>query len=101
MSGKENEKEDATLDDESSDDTSKDTSEETLAETVVMSDDEGDTSVGDSTVEMDIERLVAELDAVDSEDVHRRAEMRHKLEELRELRAQEMDSTFNISLDDD
>ena len=93
MSGKDNEKEDPTLDDESS--------EDTLAETVVMSDDEGDTSVGDSTVEMDIERLVAKLEAIDSEDVHRRAEMRHKLEELRELREQELDSTFNISLDDD
>ena len=93
MSGKENEKEDPTLDDESSD--------ETLAETVVMSDDEGDTSVGDSTVEMDIERLVAKLETIDSEDVHRRAEMRHKLEELRELREQELDSTFNISLDDE
>ena len=93
MSGKENEKEDPTLDDESSD--------ETLAETVVMSDDEGDTSVGDSTVEMDIERLVAKLETIYSEDVHRRAEMRHKLEELRELREQELDSTFNISLDDE
>ncbi len=93
MSGKDNEKEDAKLDDESS--------EDTLAETVVMSDDDGDASVGDSTVEMDIEKLVAKLDASDSDDVHRRAEMRHKLEELRELRQQELDSTFNLSLDDD
>ena len=94
MSGKDNENEDATLDDESSDDT--------LAETVVMSDDDDDdVSAGDSTVEMDIERLVAKLEVVDSEDVHRRAEIRHKLEELRELRERELDSTFNISLDDD
>jgi hypothetical protein len=97
MSGKDNEKEDAKLDDE----LSEDTSEDTLAETVVMSDDDGDASVGDSTVEMDIERLVAKLEASDSEDVHRRAEIRHKLEELRELREQELDSTFNISLDDE
>ena len=95
MSGKDNENEDATLDDESS--------EDTLAETVVMSDDDDDDdiSIGDSTVEMDIERLVAKLEVVDSEDVHRRAEIRHKLEELRELREQELDSTFNIKLDDD
>ena len=92
MSGKDNENEDATLDDQSS--------EDTLAETVVMSDDD-DVSVGDSTVEMDIERLVAKLEVIDSEDVHRRAEIRHKLEELRELREQELDSTFNINLDDD
>ena len=95
MSGKDNENENATLDDESS--------EDTMAETVVMSDDDDgdDVSAGDSTVEMDIEVLVAKLEAVDSEDVHRRAEIRHKLEELRELREQELDSTFNISLDDD
>ena len=95
MSGKDNENENATLDDESS--------EDTMAETVVMSDDDDgdDISAGDSTVEMDIEVLVAKLEAVDSEDVHRRAEIRHKLEELRELREQELDSTFNISLDDD
>ena len=93
MSGKDNEKEDVNLDGASS--------EETLAETVVMSDDDGDTAVGDSTVEMDIERLVAKLEASDSDDVHRRAEMRHKLEELQELHEQEMNSTFNISLDDD
>ena len=97
MSGKDNEKEDDNLDDE----LSEDTSEDALVDTVVMSDDEGDTSVGDSTVEMDIERLVAKLEDIDSEDVHRRAEIRHKLEELRELREQELDSTFNISLDDD
>ena len=93
MSGKDNEKEDPTLDDE--------LSEEALAETVVLSDDDDDISVGDSTVEMDIEKLVAKLEAIDSEDVHRRAEIRHKLEELRELREQELDSTFNISLDDE
>jgi len=93
MSGKDNDNDDAILDDDSSDDT--------LAETIVMSDDDDDISAGDSTVEMDIEKLVAKLETIDSEDVHRRAEIRHKLEELRELREQELDSTFNFDLDDD
>ena len=95
MSGKDDDNEDATLDDQSS--------EDTLTETVVMSDDNDDldVSVGDSTVEMDIEKLVAKLEAIDSEDVHRRAEIRHKLEELRELREQELDSTFNLKFDED
>ena len=95
MSGKDNDNEDATLDDDSS--------EDTLAETVVMSDDDDDDdlSAGDSTVEMDIEKLVAKLETVDSEDVHRRAEIRHRLEELRELREQELDSTFNFNFDED
>ncbi|MGB5511031.1 MAG: hypothetical protein WBM87_04910 [Woeseiaceae bacterium] len=95
MSGKDNDNEDITFDDDSSDDT--------LAETVVMSDDDDDDDISadDSTVEMDIERLVAKLETVDREDVHRRAEIRHRLEELRELREQELDSTFNFDLDDD
>jgi len=93
MSGRNNDEGDVNSDDESS--------EDTLAETVVMSDDDGDISAGDTTVEMDIEKWVAKLETVDSEDVHRRAEIRHKLEELRELHEQELDSTFNFNLDDD
>lgn len=81
-----------TLDDDSSD--------EALTTTVVLSEDEGDDDVG-STIEMDIEKLVAKLDASDSEDVHRRAEIRRRLEELREQREQELDTTFNFNLDDD
>ncbi|MBU2677836.1 MAG: hypothetical protein KJP16_12215 [Gammaproteobacteria bacterium] len=81
-----------TLDDDSSD--------ESFETTVVLSEDDGDDDVG-STIEMDIEKLVAKLDASDSEDVHRRAEIRHRLEELREQREQELDSTYNINFDDD
>lgn len=83
---------DDTLDDDSSDDT--------LTSTIVLSDDDDDIG-GDTTIEMDIENLVSKLDAIDSEDVHRRAEIRRRLEELRELREQELDSTFNFNLDDD
>ena len=85
-------------DDELSDD---DGPDETLTETIVLSDDDDDIAVADTTVEMQIEKLVAKLDASDSEDVHHRAEIRHKLEELRERREQELDSTFNFNLDDD
>lgn len=91
---------DIVLDDELPDDDSAD--DDTLTETVVLADDDDDdVGLGDSTIEMDIERLVAKLEASDSEDVHRRAEIRHRLEELRELREQELDSTFNFNLDDD
>ncbi len=76
--------------------------DDSLTATVVITEDGADDVVsGDTTVEMDIERLVAKLDASDSEDVHRKAEIRHKLEELREKREQELDSTFNINLDED
>lgn len=78
---------DETLDDESS-------------ETVVMSEVDDD-DLSDTTVEMQIEKLVAKLEDSDSDDVHRRAEIRHRLEELREQREMELDSTYNINLDED
>ena len=95
MNGKNND-----LDDDKDDASSEDISSEDLTATVVISED-GDDDDGDTTLEMDIERLVAKLDASDSEDVHRRAEIRRKLEELREQREAELDSTFNFNLNDD
>ena len=92
MNGKDIE-EDEVLDDESAD--------ETLTETVVLSDEPDDVVTGDTTIEMDIENLVAKLEASDSEDVHRRAEIRRKLEDLREQREQELDSTFNFNMNED
>lgn len=92
MNGKDIE-EDEVLDDDSSD--------EALTDTVVLSDDLDDIVTGDTTIEMDIENLVAQLEASDSEDVHRRAEIRRKLEDLREQREQELDSTFNFNMDED
>lgn len=93
--------------DDIDDDVDDDSSDETLSATVILAhadddDDDDDDDVGsDTTIEMDIERLVAKLDASDSEDVHRRAEIRRRLEDLREQRQQELDSTFNFNLDDD
>jgi hypothetical protein len=77
------------------------TTDDSLTATVVITEDDDDIVSGDSTVEMDIEKLVAKLDASDEEDVHRRAEIRRKLEDLREQREQELDSTFNFKFDDD
>jgi len=75
-------------------------SEDESTETVVLTevDDDG---IGDTSLEMNIEKLVAKLEESDEQDVHRRAEIRHKLEELREQREQELDSTYNINLDED
>ena len=92
--------------DDIDDDVDDDSTDETLSATVILAhadddDDDDDDAGGDTTIEMDIERLVAKLDASDSEDVHRRAEIRRKLEDLREQRQQELDSTFNFNLDDD
>lgn len=91
MNGEKNEPDDL-LDDDSAEDLS--------AETVVLTEvDDGD--IIDTTVEMKIEKLVAKLEDSDSEDVHRKAEIRRRLEQLREQRERELDSTYNINLDDD
>ena len=64
-------------------------------------DDDDTDNIGDLSVELNIEELTAKLAASDSDDVHRRAEIRRRLEELRELREQELDNTFNFKFDDD
>lgn len=91
MNGEIDEPEDILEDDLSDDDSAK---------TVILTEVDDD-DISDTTIEVQIEKLVAKLEENDSEDVHRRAEIRHRLEELREQREQELDSTYNINLDDD
>ena len=73
-------------------------------DTVVLSEDMPDLdNVGDTTVELEVEKLVAKIesgggDAEDSEkEVHRR------IEAVNDRRAanEELDSTFNFNLDED
>jgi len=72
-------------------------------DTVVLSDDEDVDvdNVGDLSVEINVEELVAKLEATHSDDVSRKREIRRRLEELRELREADIDSTLNFNLDDD
>jgi hypothetical protein len=60
-------------------------------------------NVGDISVEINVEELVAKLEATDSDDVARKREIRRRLEELEEMRRsnEDIDSTFNFNLDDD
>ena len=62
-----------------------------------------DGNVGDISVEINVEELVAKLEATDSDDVARRREIRCRLEELEDMRRanKDLDSTFNFDLDDD
>jgi len=77
-----------------------DSSEDLMTETVVLTEVDDD-ALGDTSIQMSIEKLEEKLDASDDEDVHRRAEIRRKLEDLREQREQELDSTFNFNLNDE
>ena len=66
-------------------------------------DDDDEDNVGDISVEINVEELVAKLEATDSDDVARRREIRRRLEELEEMRreSRDLDSTFNFDLDDE
>ncbi len=58
-------------------------------------------NVGDLSVEINVEELVAKVESADAEDVANKAAVRKRLEEIREQKDSELDSTFNINLDDD
>ena len=73
-------------------------------DTIVMADDDDDSDdVGDTSIALSIENLVAKLESTDEDDICRRRQIRKRLEELREQREAEaeIDSTFNFNLDDD
>lgn len=81
--------EDEELEDEGDDD-----------DTDIVTDFSGDTIVGLSG-EFDIDSLVKKLEATDPSEVAHRREIRRRLEEIREMREADLDSTFNFNLDDD
>ncbi|HSN52011.1 MAG TPA: hypothetical protein VLS87_05735 [Woeseiaceae bacterium] len=84
------------LDDEIEDDDLDDEDED-------VEDMDADDNVGDISVEINVEELVAKLEASDRDDVARKREIRRRLEELEEMRraSKDLDSTFNFDLDDD
>lgn len=70
-------------------------------DTVVITEDLADIGDGgDTTAELNVEKLVAKIDKDD--DGHRK-EVHRRLEELEEKKReeQELDSTFNFNLDDE
>ncbi len=75
-------------------------SEEEISEADVLAEVDDD-NVGDLSVELNVEELVAKIEADDAEEVHRKAELRRKLELMQEQHDAEMDSTYNFNLDED
>ena len=86
-------------DDEVDDDVEDDASEDTI----VSDGDLDDDNIGDISVEINVEELVAKIENSDSTDVVHQREVRRRLEELEEQRRanDELDSTYNFDLDDD
>jgi hypothetical protein len=60
-------------------------------------------NVGDISVEINVEELVAKLEATDDEDLSRKREIHKRLEELEDQRRanEDLDSTYNFNLDDE
>ena len=72
-------------------------------DTIVMSEDIVDDNVGDISVEINVEELVAKIEAGEGDAEQHRKEIHRRLEEIEEKRRieQELDSTYNFNLDDD
>ena len=89
--------EDAAIDDEALD-----PAEETVVmdeeETVVLEDHEATDNVGDVSVEINVEELVAEIEANEDKEAHRKKEIRQKLEDLAEEKS--FEDTYAIDLDE-
>ena len=64
-------------------------------------DDVGEDESIEMTGEIDVDALVAKLDAAPKDDVEHRKEIRQRLESLREEHEKDLDSTYNFNLDED
>jgi hypothetical protein len=80
-----------------------DVDEEITEETVVLTETGVTDNVGDVSVEINVEELVAEIEASQGDDAHMKVEIRKRLEEIQEQKtaAKELDNTFDIDLDAD
>jgi len=80
-----------------------DTDEEITEETVVLTETGVTDNVGDVSVEINVEELVAEIEASQGDDAHMKVEIRKRLEEIQEQKAasKEIDNTFDIDLDEE
>ena len=73
--------------------------DEEFTDTTVLSDSEGTDNVGDASVEINVEQLIADFEKSDEQLSARRKEVRRRLEELAELKA--LEDTFAFDFDDD
>lgn len=77
--------------------------EDDTEDTVVFSTSKDSDNVGDVSVEINVEELIAEFESSQNTDAARRKEIRRRLEEIREQREamRELEDTFSGELGDD
>ena len=80
-----------------------DIDEEVTEETVVLTETGVTDNVGDVSVEINVEELVAEIEASQGDDAHMKMEIRKRLDEIQEQKAaaKELDNTFDIDLEEE
>ena len=78
-------------------------SAETFEDTIVMEDVADVDNVGDISVELNVEELVAKIEAGDDADLDHKKEVHRRLEKLNDQREVEKDleDTYNFNLDED
>ncbi len=77
--------------------------EEIQEDTVVLTETASTDNVGDVSVEINVEELVAEIEASQGDDAHKKKEIRKRLEEIQERRQamKDLGDTFNIDLNEE
>lgn len=70
-----------------------------FTDTVVMSETDDSDNVGDTSVEINVEQLIADFEKSDKEASARKMAIRRRLEELAEQKA--LEDTFAIDFDED
>ncbi|MCZ6810020.1 MAG: hypothetical protein O7D92_09705 [Proteobacteria bacterium] len=80
-----------------------DIDEEVTEETVVLTETGVTDNVGDVSVEINVEELVAEIEASQGDDARMKHEIRKRLDEIQEEKAaaKELDNTFDIDLEEE
>ena len=58
-------------------------------------------TVGDLEAELSVEKLEAKVESADADELAEKAKVRKRLEEIREQRESDLDSTYNIKFDKD
>lgn len=88
-------------DDQPEEEESDDVEEYDGGETVVMSDDDDDDEEDlDISMEVNVEKLMAEIDKTKADDIERRKQIRRRLEEIQEQRSIEDTYSFDLYGDD-
>ena len=72
--------------------------DDAMAETVVLPESDSTDNVGDASVEINVEELIADIEGSADEVSNRKKEVRRRLEELAE--SKDFEDTFAIEFDD-